>query len=116
MGATDFVEIITASSPQEGYKEIVEDYISMYGNDPYNGTMSTSRLGNVVKRYDKYLKRNEDEAFKYVHDENGGEKGVAKVIDLGVVEWRAITIKKKATGNKPSYKMKIGRASCRERV
>jgi hypothetical protein len=42
MGATTFYHKTTAPSMKEGYNDLIEDAINEYGNDPYNGTISTT--------------------------------------------------------------------------
>lgn len=52
MGATTFYNRITAPSMSEGYRELVEQAIDDCGNDPYNGTISTTySFTDVTKKY-----------------------------------------------------------------
>jgi hypothetical protein len=52
MGATTFYNRVTAPSMSEGYRELVEQAIDDCGNDPYNGTISTTySFTDVTKKY-----------------------------------------------------------------
>ena len=52
MGSTTFYHKRTASSMKEAYNESVEDAIDEYGNDPYNGTISTTNgFVDVTKKF-----------------------------------------------------------------
>ena len=52
MGATTFYNRITAPSMSEGYRELIEQAIDDCGNDPYNGTISTTyTFTDVTKKY-----------------------------------------------------------------
>ena len=42
MGATNFKERVRAKSMKEAYSNRIEDLLESYGNDIYNGTMSTT--------------------------------------------------------------------------
>lgn len=57
MGATTFYNRITAPSMSEGYRELVEQAIDDCGNDPYNGTISTTySFTDVTKKYQESKK------------------------------------------------------------
>jgi hypothetical protein len=43
MGATQFIDKTRAYSMREAYNQLVEDAVSEYGNDSYNGTISTTQ-------------------------------------------------------------------------
>lgn len=52
MGATTFYNTVSAPSMSEGYRELVEQAIDDCGNDPYNGTISTTySFTDVTKKY-----------------------------------------------------------------
>lgn len=52
MGSTTFYHKKTAPSMKEAYNELVEDAIDEYGNDPYNGTISTTNgFVDVTKKF-----------------------------------------------------------------
>lgn len=52
MGSTTFYHKRTAPSMKEAYNELVEDAIDEYGNDPYNGTISTTNdFVDVTKKF-----------------------------------------------------------------
>lgn len=100
MGSTNFVNQIVALSPQDGFK-ILRDYaVEEYGNDRYNGTISTCSMGRLKKSYAKYSERNEKLAYGLIEDDNYGRKHSADYIDLGVVEYQVITLKKETVKSK----------------
>jgi hypothetical protein len=52
MGSTTFYHKKTASSMKEAYNQLVEDAIDEYGNDAYNGTISTTNgFVDVTKKF-----------------------------------------------------------------
>lgn len=58
MGAQDFIIRQRASSPEEAYQLAVEDAVEEYGNDTYNGTIST--CSHYVDFTDLYRKSKKD--------------------------------------------------------
>ena len=70
MGATTFYNRITAPSMSEGYRELVEQAIDDCGNDPYNGTISTTLdFTDATKKYKasgKDLNQFIDDAYDYL--------------------------------------------------
>jgi hypothetical protein len=52
MGSTTFYHKRTAPSMKEAYNQLVEDAIDEYGNDAYNGTISTTNgFVDVTKKF-----------------------------------------------------------------
>jgi len=52
MGSTTFYHKKTAPNMKEAYNQLVEDAIDEYGNDPYNGTISTTNgFVDVTKKF-----------------------------------------------------------------
>ena len=52
MGSTTFYHKRTAPNMKEAYNQLVEDAIDEYGNDPYNGTISTTNgFVDVTKKF-----------------------------------------------------------------
>lgn len=100
MGAVNFEETVLATSAGEGFNDLVSDAIRRHGEDHYNGTISTCSMGRVRQTYDKPTDTNRKKAMKYVEDNNYGEKWLADYIDLGVVEYKVITIKKETIQTK----------------
>ena len=107
MGATNFIHKVHGNDPYKLFEMLVSEAEREYGEDSYNGTISTCSYGNIVKRFDKYTVANEKKAMAYIDEKEGGQKWFANVIDLGVVQWEVTTIKKKTNSNsKPVYRMK----------
>lgn len=107
MGATNFAIEATGTDPVALFEELANDARDEYGYDGYNGTISTCCFGRITKRFEKYSKTNEKKAYEFVEKESYGTKRNADVVDMGVVEWRVTTIKKKTySDQKPVYRMK----------
>ena len=94
MGAVAFSKTIEAYSAEEAFQMLCEDARYEYGNDRYNGTISTCDMGRVKTIADKYSKNVEKKAFKMIKDAGYGYKRVADCIDMGVVEYHTISDKK----------------------
>ena len=106
MGATNFVETVLAKTAREGFESLSENARYEYGNDGYNGTISTCSMANrpfyIFK--DSYKKSNDEKAMEMIENDDYGEKWLAKHIDLGVVEYKIIKPKKINTEKeKPKY-------------
>lgn len=106
MGAIGFIHVIESTSIKEGFDELVAEAEMLYGREPYNGTISTCSLGRTVYSEPKYTKTAEKKAIKYVEDSEYGVKWEARVIDLGPVEYKVVTVKKENVKGTPKYKMK----------
>lgn len=94
MGAQPFTHLIEGSNPSECFERLVNDAIYEYGNDSYNGTISTCTLGRMTVLADKYSDTVLKRARKKVNDDENGDKRVATVLDLGVVGYDIVTAKK----------------------
>lgn len=106
MGACSFIETAFAGSVREAFDNLVKEAIRENGNGPYNGTISTCSLERTVKKFDKYSKSNEDKAYKLIEEDGYGDKWYAKAIDLGIVHYEIMTIKKLAAKKeKPKWVM-----------
>jgi hypothetical protein len=104
MGACGFCEHIEGYNAGECFDRLVSDAISEYGNDPYNGTISTCSMGRVKTISKKYSNAVNEKAMKMIQDEDYGRKWVASVLDLGVVGYDIISITKKAPTTKTKAK------------
>jgi len=52
MGSTTFYERKIAASMKDAYNNAIEDATDEYGNDPYNGTISTTNgFVDVTKKF-----------------------------------------------------------------
>lgn len=106
MGACSFIKTAYAGSAREAFDSLVKDAIREYGDNSYNGTISTCSYGGTVMRFDKYSKSNEDKAYKLIEEDGYGEKWDAKAIDLGIVHYEVTTIKKVSVKKeKPKWTM-----------
>ena len=94
MGASNFVQRVVAVSARDGFSRLAGDAEVEYGRDRYNGTISTCDMGRLRQTYDKPTDTNRKKAMKFIRDNAYGDKWVADYIDMGVVEYRVITIKK----------------------
>ena len=95
MGACSFVNVWDGRDYREGFRELVSQAEFEYGSSAYNGTLSTCHLhhGQPVRISDRYTKTAEKKAEKWMR-EHPGEKWVARVLDLGVVEYDIVSYKK----------------------
>lgn len=85
MGATEFAITWTGTDYKQGFRELRDQATFEYGNDPYNGTISTTGLcGRPHKVADRYTKTAEKKAQAYIEKVDYGEKRKTHVIDLGV--------------------------------
>ena len=108
MGAVNFVEEVTTTGTfQDAFDRLVSEYEREYGERSYNGTISTCSLGNCKLSFDKYSESNYKKAKEYISDNHYGSKWITDYIDLGVVGYKVITVKKVFLKNKPSYKLRF---------
>lgn len=107
MGAISFIEKVeTTLSVDKEYRRLSAYYEQEYGDRSYNGTLSTCSLGVCRMKFEKYSESNLKKAYKYIEDNHYGEKWQADYIDLGVVGYNVVTVKKKTLKNKPEYKLR----------
>lgn len=108
MGATNFIEeVTTTGTVRMAFDSLVVGYEREYGERSYNGTISTCSLGNCKLFFDKYSEINYKKAQKYIVDNHYGHKGSADYIDLGIVGYKLVTVKKELLKNKPEYKLRF---------
>lgn len=96
MGAQSFYHEINETSAREGFDALCKEASYECGHDRYNGTINTCSLGRVATLADKYTKSISKKAYKLAVEDNFGAKRFASYFDLGVVEYRVTTTKKKA--------------------
>lgn len=106
MGATNFDEIIIGESASKCFDILSRQAEFDYGCDAYNGSISTCDLGSCTLSFDKYLKSNEKKAYDHIKDKKYGSKWIANYVDLGVVEYELLTVKKEKKECNAKYKMK----------
>lgn len=80
MGATDFFTTAAGESVSEAYNRAVREALQEYGNDPYNGTISTTEGYRKVS----YFPMTEDAAQEYAqrHIEEANKWGPALAIPV----------------------------------
>lgn len=86
MGATEFANTWTGTDYKQGFRELCDQATFEYGNDPYNGTISTTHLSHrrPHKVADRYTKTADKKAQAYLEKVDYGERWETRVIDLGV--------------------------------
>ena len=96
MGATNFLNEWRGANFQDGFAELKQQAEWEYGDNPYNGTLSTTRLsGREPRRIaDRYSETARKRALKFLDQRSWGDKWVCEVLDLGVVEYEVATYKK----------------------
>ena len=85
MGACNFIEFKVAKTKEDAFVALVREAIHEFGEDPYNGTISTTDLSRkpakVIQK--TWGPRAEKKAFEIAKADNWGEKWEARVIDCG---------------------------------
>lgn len=111
MGACSFTESYCCDDAVKAFNILVEANREEYGSDSYNGTISTCGLINRYPRlkFDKYNKTNEKKAHAFINkefDEDKIGKRECTYVDLGVIHYEVITVKKKPvkSSSKPVFK------------
>lgn len=94
MGAQAFTRLAKGTSAREVFDMLCEDARYEYGNDSYNGTISTTNLRRVTKVADKYSETSKKKGYKMVEEDDYGQKWECDCLDLGVVEYKVTTVKK----------------------
>lgn len=94
MGASNFIETGYGSNAGEVFDLLVKDAEYEKGHDRYNGTISTCSYVGCKKVADVYTKSVDKKAYKIIEDDNYGRKWEAKALDLGVVRYEIVRIKK----------------------
>lgn len=122
MGATNFCIIQQGRDVHKVFEQLITEARNEYGNDPYNGTISTCSLrGAPAKSFETYKPANEKEAVDYVQRHNYGDKWVANYIDLGICGYEIIEVSRNRRDNTASFaKMHVvydemGHAICHEK-
>lgn len=106
MGAQWFQDSVIARNAKEGYNILCEEAIREYGEDGYNGTISTTNRVVMVKSYPIFLEKNINEVNSILKKyETNGEKWTAYCIDLGVISYNRISYKKISKQVNVKYKL-----------
>lgn len=106
MGAMRFCVVENGRNASEVFDRLAEEARLEYGNDSYNGTISTCSLcEKPSKTYSTYSAKVEDEAYRFIESQNYGEKWVANYIDLGVCGYELVEIKRKGRKSDAKFQM-----------
>lgn len=87
----EFQESVISNNANEGFGELIEKVLN---DETYDGSILTCDLGECTLSFDRYLKSNEKKAQIHIEKLNYGSECVADYIDLGIVQYQVLTIKK----------------------
>lgn len=95
MGAVNFYVTECGRNEYEAFSKLVEAAQREYGEDMYNGTISTTTLvGDPVVIAKEFSDKSENAGYEYAKKNNYGEKWESRCLDLGVKEYTVATVKK----------------------
>lgn len=95
MGMMNFYVTECGRDEYDAFSKLVKEAQKEYGEDEYNGTISTTDLvGAPVVIAKKFSAESEDAGCKYAKKNNYGEKWESRCLDLGVTEYIVTTAKK----------------------
>lgn len=95
MGAQQFFETEEGRTREEAFSKLVSFAIEQWGNDGYNGTISTTELvGDTVVIAKKFSQTAVEKARDYAEDDSYGDKWESRCLDLGVSSYVIKEIKK----------------------
>lgn len=95
MGAVNFYVTECGRNEYEAFSKLVEAAQREYGEDMYNGTISTTTLvGDPVVIAKEFSDKSENAGYEYAKKNNYGEKWESRCLDLGVTEYVVTTVKK----------------------
>ena len=104
MGAISFLHYVEGADPSECFADLVDEARYRCGNDAYNGTISTCSLGRVIPFNVKGMSSAQKHKKVQEYCNDNSVKWVANVLDLGVVEYEIVKIKKvPSKGERPVY-------------
>lgn len=85
MGACNFIEFEVGRTKSEAFRALVEDAWYFHGHDPYNGTISTTRLSRRPAKVisESYTPEVRDRAIEVAELDDWGEKWESRAIDCG---------------------------------
>ena len=85
------------------FSKLVQEAQREYGDDMYNGTISTTTLvGDPVVIAKEFSDKSENAGYEYAKKNNYGEKWESRCLDLGVKEYIVTTVKKTHSRPRPS--------------
>lgn len=97
MGGEYFTISGQGATPEEAYTKLVKRMIAEYGDNPYNGTISTCSLGYCRKEFEGKANRNRDKAINLVDGtlKEGAEKWRADYVKVGVCGYEEYSLEVK---------------------
>lgn len=84
MGAISFIVKGEGFEARKVFDRLVKDAKKEYGNNSYNGTISTCDLERITIFSSKYSKEIEEKAISQIKEWDYGEKWQARCLDLGL--------------------------------
>lgn len=107
MGATNFLHEIEAYSAREGFDMLIADANQRHGTESYNGSINTCSMGGCTLRFDKHTKTNEQKGYKHIEDKDYGNKWEADYVDLGIIGYDLVSVKKQKVEYGAEFKLKF---------
>lgn len=95
MGVVNFYVTACGKDEREAFNKLVAEATREYGEDEYNGSISTTKLvGDPVVIAKEFSDESKDAGYEYAKKHNYGEKCESRCLDLGVTEYVVTTVKK----------------------
>lgn len=95
MGAVNFYVTACGKDEREAFNKLVAEAMKEYGEDEYNGTISTTELvGDPVVIAREFSDESENAGYEYAKKNDYGEKWESGCLDLGVTEYIVTTAQK----------------------
>lgn len=95
MGAVNFYVTECGIDECEAFDKLVTEATLQYGEDEYNGTISTTELvGDPVVIAREFSDESENAGYEYAKKNDYGEKWESRCLDLGVTEYIVTTVQK----------------------
>lgn len=94
MGGCSFINEVIAADAKEGFDILYQSALKRYGDDPYNGSISTCSLGYCTKTISgKFKEDNYAIAEKHIiNEKHYGRKWSADYVNAGLVGYRVTTV------------------------
>jgi len=109
MGMMSFYVTECGKDEREAFNKLVAEATREYGEDEYNGSISTTELvGDPVVIAKKFSAESENAGYEYAKKNNYGEKWESRCLDLGVKEYLVTTVKKTLVPERETFMFEIG--------
>lgn len=109
MGMMNFYVTECGRDEYDAFSKLVKEAQKEYGEDEYNGTISTTDLvGAPVVIAKKFSAESEHAGYEYAKRNNYGEKWESRCLDLGVKEYIVTTVKKTLAQERETFMFEIG--------